>query len=326
VFLFPLPRGGDDLLDRGMLGFPAERPAELFLAGHENGGVAGAARGESAGNFAAGDFFGGAKDFEDGEASAVAHIEGFAGNRFDRFEDPEVGIGNVQDVDVVANAGAVGSGVVGAENIEIRNEAEGGFKNIGDEVSLDAVGFAALCGGASGVEIAERGVVETGICAIIGEDFFETEFRFAVGIDGIFGMVFGDRNGVRFAIGGGSGREDEFFDAVASDGVEEVDAGGDVSSVEGAGLADGLGDEGFTGEMHDSVDLVFGKDFFDLCSNAEIGTAEGRFGRDGGGVALLKIIESDYLVAASEENLRADAADVPCCSGDKNVQGSDLAF
>jgi hypothetical protein len=78
--------------------------------------------------------------------------------------------------------------------------------------------------------------------------------------------------------------------------------------------------------MHDRVDFVLRKDFFDLCTDAEIGSAEDGFGRDGGGVALLEIIEGDDLIAAGKENLRADTADVARCSGYKNVQRSDLAF
>ena len=87
---------------------------------------------------------------------------------------------------------------------------------------------------------------------------------------------------------------------MAGHGVEEIDAGGDVGGVEGAGFADRLGDESFAGEVHDGVNFVFGEDFFDLCADAEIGSTENRFGRDGGGVALLKIIERDDLVAAGE--------------------------
>ena len=48
--------------------------------------------------------------------------------------------------------------------------------------------------------------------------------------------------------------------------------------------------------------------------------AENRFGRNGGGMALLKIIEGNDSVATGEKNLRADASDVASCSGDKNVQ------
>ncbi len=38
-------------------------------------------------------------------------------------------------------------------------------------------------------------------------------------------------------------------------------------------------------------------------------------------MALLEIVEGDDLIAAGEENFRADAADVACCSGYENVQG-----
>ena len=113
---------------------------------------------------------------------------------------------------------------------------------------------------------------------------------------------------------------------MAGHSVEEIDAAGDVGSVESAGFANGFGDQSFAREVHDGVNGVFGKDFFDLRADAEIGFAEECFGRDGGGVAFLKIVEGDHLVAARQENFCADAADVACCSGYENVQGSGLAF
>jgi len=85
---------------------------------------------------------------------------------------------------------------------------------------------------------------------------------------------------------------------VASYSVEKIDATGDIGSVERAGFADRLGDQGFAREMHYRVNRVLGEDFFDLGSDAEIGFAEYCFGRNGGGVALLKIVESDDLVVA----------------------------
>jgi hypothetical protein len=131
---------------------------------------------------------------------------------------------------------------------------------------------------------------------------------------------------VRFAVRCGGGREDEFFYGVASDGVEKIDAASDVGGVESAGFADGFGDERFAGEMHYGVDFVLGENILDLRADAEIGFAECGAGGNGGGVAFLKIIESDDLVAAGEENFGTDAADVACGSGDENVQGSDLSF
>jgi hypothetical protein len=324
--LLPGPRRGDDFFERGVPGLPAEGLAEFFFAGDQDGGIAGAPRRHFARNFAAGDFFGGVEDFEDGKAAAVADVEGFAGDGFDRFESAEVRIGNVEDVDVIADAGAVGRGIVRAENFELRKETEGGVENLGDEVGFHAVGFAAFGGSASGIEIAESGIVEAGIGAIVGEDFFEAKFGLAIGIDGVFGVIFGDGDGVRLAISGGGRREDEFFHPVASYGVEKIDASGDVGGVESAGFADGFGDQSLSGEMHDGVDLVSGKDCFDFGADPEVGPAEDGLGRHGGGVAFLKIIQGDDLVAAGEEDLRADAADVACCSGNENIQGTDLAF
>src|SRR5580704_270253 len=139
-------------------------------------------------------------------------------------------------------------------------------------------------------------------------------------------MIFGDGDGVGFAVGGGGRGKDKFPYIVASDGVQEIDAGGDVGGVESAGFADGLGDQRFACKMHDRVNRVLGKNFLDLCADAEIGLTENRFRRDGGGVALLKIIEGDDLIATGQENFRTNTADVACGPGYENVQGSDLAF
>lgn len=309
-----------------MLGLPTKHAVELVFAGNEYGGVAGAARREFVRDFAAGYFFGGVEDFEDGKAAAVADVESFAGDGFDGFEGAEMGIGDVQNVDVVADASAVGGRIVGAKDFELGNRAKGGVENFGDEVSFDAMGFAAQGGSASDIEIAEGGVMKAGVGAIVREDFLEAEFRFAVGIDGILRMVLGDGNSVRLAVSGGRRGKDEFPHAMASYGIEEIDAAGDVGGIKRAGLADGFGDERFAGEMHDGVDFVLGKDFLDLCTDTEIGFREDGAGRDGGGVAFLKIIEGDDFVAAGEENFRTNAADVACCSGDENVQGNDLSF
>jgi len=309
-----------------VLGFPAKHALKLVLAGDEDGGIAGATRRKFPWNFAAGDAFGGVEHLEDGEAAAIADIESFAGNVFDGFESADVRIGNVEDVNVIADAGAIGRRVIGAEDFELGNDSQGGIENERDEMCFDAMGFATFGRGAGGVEIAEGGVVEAGVGAIVGEDFLEAEFGFAVGVDGIFRVIFGDGDGVGFAVGGGGGGEYEFFHPVARHRIKKIDAAGNIGSVERAGFANRFGDEGFAGEMHHRVDFLFGEDFFYLGADAEIDLAEKRGGRDGGAMAFLKVIQGDDVVAAGEKKLRADAADVARCSGDKNVQGSDLAF
>src|SRR5215472_7690420 len=106
-----------------MAGAPAEDTGEFFVAGYEDGGVARAAGTEFAGNFLAGDALCALDDIENGVAASRAHVEGFAGHALDFFEGADVGIGDIQDMDVVAKAGAVGSGVVGAEDVDVRENA-----------------------------------------------------------------------------------------------------------------------------------------------------------------------------------------------------------
>src|SRR5271168_4922641 len=83
--LFPGPGGAYDFFERRMLSFPAQHGLEFFFAGDQDGGVAGAAGGEAAGDFFAGDAFGGFDDFENGVAAGVADVESFAGDALDIF-------------------------------------------------------------------------------------------------------------------------------------------------------------------------------------------------------------------------------------------------
>jgi hypothetical protein len=268
MFLFPGPGGGDDFFKRGMLRFPAEDAVELVFAGDKDSRIAGTTGRHFARNFAAGDFFSYVNDFENGEAATVANVEGFAGNGFDRLEGANVRVGDVENVDVIADAGAVGRWIVRAKNFDVGDDALRGIENFGDQVSFDAMMLTAFGRGARSVEIAERGEMKAGVCAIVGKNFFEANFGFAVRIDGKFGMVLGDGDGVRFAVCGCGGRENEFVDAVANHGVEKIYAGGDIGGVKGAWLADGFRDQSFSGKMHDCVNFVLRENLLDFGADA----------------------------------------------------------
>jgi hypothetical protein len=304
-----------------MVGFPTECVLKFFLACDENSGIARAARGDFPRNLAASDAFRFFDDFENGEATAVANIECFARDTVEGFERAKMGIRDVEHVDVVADAGAVWRGVIGAENFHVGNGARCGVENAGDEVGFDAMVLATFGGGAGSVEVTKDGIIEARVAAIVREDFFKAKFGFAVGINGAFGVVFGNRNGVRLPIGGGGGREDEFCDAVARYGVEEIDAGGDIGGIEGAWFSDGFSNERFPGEMHDGVNFLRGEDFFDLGTDAEVGSKEGSRAWDGGEVAFLKIIERDDLMSAGEKNFGANASDIAGSASNENSQG-----
>src|SRR5882724_9688397 len=302
-----------------MGGFPTQRSLEFFLAGHQNCRIPGPARSELAGDFAAGDAFRRVDDFENGEAAAVPDIEGFAGNAVDGLERAEVGIGNVKDVYVIADASAVGGGIVRAENIDVRQISGGGVQDARDEMRLDTMMLAELLRGAGGIEIAKHGILQAGIGAIVRENLFEYEFGFAVGIDGRFRMVFGNGDDLGFTVSGGGGRKDEFLHTVAGDGVQQVHAAGYVGGVEDAGFADGLGNEGFRGEVHHGINLVLGEDIVKLGAIGQVSLDKNCARRNRGAMAFDEAVHGDDAHAAREQYFGADAADISGCSRNKNV-------
>jgi len=132
VDLLPRPGGGDDLVKGGVLGLPVEVAADFFAGGDQRGGIAGAARGKLVGDGLAGDAAGGVEDLKDGIAGAVADVVGFAGDAVDGFKGEDVGVGDVQDMDVIADTGAVGSGIVGTEDFNVGSEADSSVEDAGD--------------------------------------------------------------------------------------------------------------------------------------------------------------------------------------------------
>lgn len=167
-----------------MRGFPTEGTLQLFGAGYENGRITGATWTEFARNLASSDALRGVDDFQDRETAAVANVEGFTGDAVNFFQRADVRISNIEDVDVIADAGSVGRGIVRAENIDVREIAGGGVKDARDEMSFDAVILTAFLGGTGSIEITKHGILQASIGAIVRENPFEYELGFAVGIDG----------------------------------------------------------------------------------------------------------------------------------------------
>src|SRR6266481_2030903 len=299
--------------------FPTEHALELFLAGDQNGRVAGTAWAQFAGNLAAGDAFRRSDNFQDREATAVADVEGFAGNAVDLLKSADVRIGNIEHMDVIADAGAVRRGIVSAEDIDMGQCTAGGIENPGNEMSFHAMMLAAFLGCSGSVEITETHVFESGVELVIGQNLFEHELGFTIGIDGRLPMVFGDGNDFRFAIGGGSGRKNEFLDAVARDGIEQVHTTGHVRGVKNTRLAYGFGDLGLGGEVHHGVNLVLDEDGFNLRAIREIYLAKDGSRRHSGTMALHQAVQRNDGHTARNQDLRADTANVTRRSRNENI-------
>src|SRR6266851_7027658 len=155
--------------------FPSEHALELFLAGDENSGITGTARTQFARDLAAGDALGRIDDFQDREAATVADVESFAGNAVDLLERADMGIGDIEHVDVIADAGSVRCGIVRAEDIDTGQATASGVENPRNEMSLHAMMLAAFLGGSGSVEIAEGHVLEAGVDLVFRENLFEYE-------------------------------------------------------------------------------------------------------------------------------------------------------
>ena len=109
--------------------------------GDELGGVAGAAGAKSFRDGVAGSLAAGVDDLPHAIAAARAEIEVQAFSWRELFEGQQMRLGQVIDVDIVADASSIGSGLVVAENRDLLPLAEGDLQHDGNQVRFRCVIF-----------------------------------------------------------------------------------------------------------------------------------------------------------------------------------------
>src|SRR5580692_5471787 len=127
-------------------------------------------------------------------------------------------------MDVVADAGAVGSRVIGAMYLQIRS-VRGGGQCEWNQMSFGIVKFSNLAAGigSGGVEIAQADGAHS-IGAVVGfERVFEKEFGGAVRVHRLARSFFGDGNPTGNAIDCATGGEDEAADTGVQCAVQEFE-------------------------------------------------------------------------------------------------------
>ena len=169
----------------------------------------------------AGDAADGFDDFSNAGAETVAEVVDEFVAFFEGVESEQVGAGQVADVDVIANAGAVWRGVVGAKDGEVRTFALRDLQGQRNEMGFGMVIFALVAGRASGVEITETSVAQSVDAMEPGEHLLDEEFGFAVSIGGMEGVGFFDGDAVWSAVECGGGRKNEARDFVFEDSFEK---------------------------------------------------------------------------------------------------------
>ena len=98
------------------------------------------------------------------------------------LDGPQVRVGEVGDMDVIADAGAVGCRVVVTEHRQLAAPL-GGHQDVRDEMCLGRVVFAECLGRAGDVEVAESDGPEAVCPAVPAERAFERALRVAVRVD-----------------------------------------------------------------------------------------------------------------------------------------------
>ena len=209
-------------------------------------------------------FVEGPQDLEHGGARAGAKVPAeHAGAVRDVVQGGEVPVGEVNHVDVVAQAGAVRGGVVVAEHHQLFAAADGHLGDEGHQVVGDALRvFADPAGrvGAHRVEVAQQGDVPAVVGRPeVGEDVLDLFLGAAVGVVGADLHLLDVGDGVVLAVDGGGGAEDDGAYAVPVHGAEQVQRADEVVVVVLQRLLDGLADSLQPGEVDHGVDRLSAK-------------------------------------------------------------------
>ena len=287
--------GGEDVIECGIAWGPVEFAADLFRTGDERWGIAGSTRRCDKGHLPARDTACRGDDFANAEPCAVADVVDALIGVFKRAEDEQVGVGDVVNMDVVADASAIGSRIVGAENGDRAGRTESGTQYIGDEVRFGLMAFGVPVPRPGGVEVAEDGIPESMNLTKPFQHDLALQLGLAVGIDGELRRVFANGYGLRHAKNGAGGRENEASDAMTEAGFEKSKrCGGVVAEIERRVLH-GFGDFGESGEVHDGVDGRSGEELIENCGVSDIADEQASGGRDCVAMAAGEVIEHGDL-------------------------------
>src|SRR6185437_8330646 len=236
-----------------------------------------------------------------------------------------MGGGEVVDVDVIADAGSIGSGIIVAEDRDSLALPERRLQDDRNQVRLGRVVLAQipLGAGAGGVEVAQRRISEAVGPCVVGQRALDDQLGEPVGIDGLLRLLLGDWNPFGFAVGGGRAGEYDLQDAGRAHRFEQRQAGDHVVLIILGRVRHRLADQGESGEVHHRLDLA-------LAQSGGNSLAIGQFafdqppGRNRQAVAERKIVVDPDFVSGAGEQPHGVAADITGAAGDEDVHG--LAF
>ncbi len=182
----------------------------------------------------AGDLPGRIDDFIHRKPVSRSHVESVAlSSAGEVLQCPDVGLRQIDYMNVVTNACSIGCLVIVAEDPDLLAPVECHLQNERDEVGLWIVILSqfTIWIGAGGIEIPENhtskgmGTIES------AKHFFHSQFCIAIHIDRILRMIFPEWEMNRFPIGCAGRREDELPDSALYGCLKKIERIGCVVSV-----------------------------------------------------------------------------------------------
>ena len=222
-------------------------------------------------------------------------------------------------MDVVADAGAVGGRIVGAEHHQRRGPL-GGLQHVRDEVCLGVVLLAIPLRRAGRIEVAQADAAQAVGRRVPAQRALEGAFRLAVWVDrGEWGMLL-DRDRGRDTIDGGTRREHDPSHAGVMGGIEQGNAAGHVVAVVPGRFRDGFTDQGAGCAVQDRLDALAPEQ---LAQGAPVRVRPDRQARarnERRSVAGAEVVEDAHLVARHQQSLHAHRTDVAGSAGHQDPQ------
>ena len=170
-----------------------------------------------------------------------------------------MGVGQIGDVNIVADAGAVGGGIVVAIDADRRATPQSYIEHERNQMGFRVVGFAAgdaigAFGSPSDIEVAQRGVAQAVDSIEPPQHVLDQELGLSISIGGAEARIFLDGDRLRFAVNGGCGRKDKAARSMGQNRLEKGEGGGGVVAKKVLGMKHGLAglDEG--GEVKNGVE------------------------------------------------------------------------
>ena len=240
------------------------------------------------------------------------------------FQRQEMGLRKIQNMDVVADAGAVRRVVIRSEDADFRAFAFSGLHDERDEVGFRVVVFAVDGRRPRRVEIAEGRVLEAMDVMIPAEDLFKHQLGLAVGVDGNGRLRLLDGDVLRHAVCRRRAGEHDLADAVFRAGLRQIHGVGDVVAEVFARQFHGFADFDEGREMDDALRLEITNGVVDRGKVLQIPLDEFRPWVDRLPMTVQQRVEDADFMAAFEKVFRCATADVAGAAGNKNFHDVSL--